>query len=416
MEIVLNSHARKIGFFGLTCLLAIVFLTASSLHWLASRLAREGRYLELATRLEPGSALYHELLGRQLLRQRGNVQSALSQYWLAATLNPYDSAHWMAIADAEQILNDVPAQRYALQRALASNPTTPHVAWSAGNFFLAQGDEVSALHAFKVVLENDPGKADQIFALASHVANVPQMISGVLPPQPTAYLSLLNYLIAQKDTSGATQVWDALTRLGQTFEPGGALAYVDYLLVHHEVAAARQAWSEAAQLCGLSAYLPSSGNRIVNPNFDSGILNSGFDWRYQRKAHVEIALDAAEVHQGHRCLSIAFDGPGVDDAGIAQFLPLEPNTGYEFSADYKAAAMDGAGGARLSIQDAYMGVPYFSSDDLRGAEAWHQISGTFRTGADAQLAVLRVARVPAGSPIRGKLWIDNLRFIEKETQ
>jgi len=403
------------GVLGATFLLASVFLTASTMHSVADYLSQAGKNLNLAARLEPDNAQIAELMGRQLLRQHhADVHAALRQYRLAASLNPHNSAYWLAIADAEQILNDAPGQRYALERAIATDPTTPAVAWSAANFLLAQSDKGAALRQFKVVVENDPGKADRIFALSSHVADVPEMIENLLPPSPNAYLSLLNFLTGQRNTSGAAQVWNALAHLGQPFEPRGALAYVDYLLSQHEVAAARLAWRQAAEPCGLSAYLPSTENLIVNANFDSAILNGGFDWHYHHQANVEITLDPAELHGGHRSLSLVFDGPGVDDTGIAQQIAVQPSTAYEFSAYYKAAAMDGAGGARLVIQDAYTGIQYFSSDDLRNADVWHAVNGAFKSGMDTQLVVLHVVRLPAGSPIRGKLWIGDLRLSEKQ--
>jgi hypothetical protein len=414
MEIALNSRARRTGLLGASFLLSGIFLTASTMHFLADCFSRAGKQV-VAARLEPSNAQYPELMGRQLLRQSGNIQAALQHYRLAVSLNPNDSAYWLAIADAEQLLNNVPGQRYALEHAIEADPTTPHVAWSAANFFLAQGDKDTALREFKVVLANEPGTADAIFSLASHVADVTEIVQKVLPPEPNAYLSFLNFLTGQKNTAGAAKVWDALAHLAKPFEPGVALAYVDYLIAQREVAAARLAWRQSAELCGLLAYLPSSENLIVNASFDFNILNSGFDWHYQRQPNVELSLDPAELHEGQRSLSVVFDGPGVADAGIAQLVPVEPNTEYQFSAYYKAVGMDGAGGPRLDIRDAYKGTHYFLSDDLRDSDVWHTVNGEFTTGMDAQLVVLHLARVPADSPIRGKLWIDDLRLTEKDT-
>lgn len=416
MEIALNSRFRKAGLLGAAFLLSAVFLSAATLHFLADSLSQAGEHLRIAARLEPGNAHSLELLGRQLLRQSGDVRGALQLYRLAASLNPHDSANWLAIADAEQLLNDVPGQRAALEHAMAADPATPRVAWSAANFFLAQGDKDAALSEFKVVLANDPGSADRIFSLSAHVANVTEIIQKELPPAPDAYLSFLNFLIAQKNGADAAKVWDALVQLARPFQPAVALAYVDYLIAQRQVAAARLAWRQSAELCGLVAYLSSRENLIVNANFDSEILNTGFDWHYQRQPNVELSLDSSELHEGHRSLSVIFDGPGVSDAGIAQLVAVEPDMAYEFSAYYKAAAMEGAGGPRLEVQDAYTGAHYFSSGDLRNTDVWHDIKGEFKTGTDTQLLAVHLVRVPPDSPIRGKLWIDDFRLTEKATE
>jgi len=416
MEIALNSRARRMTWLAAAFLLSGTFLTASTLHFFAAFVSRAGEHLNIAARLEPANAKYHELLGRQLLRESSDISGALNEHQIAASLNPYNSGTWLEIADAQQLLDNIPGQRYALEHALATDPTTPRAAWTAASFFLAQGDETAALREFKVVLESEPNMADNIFAIASRTADVTVIIQKLLPSTPGAYLSFLNFMIAQKNAAGAAKAWDALAGLGKSFERAGALAYVDYLIAHGEVTAARLAWRQTAGLCNLSAYLPSGENLIANANFDSDILNRGFDWRYRRQANVDVSLDPSEFHDGHRSLSIVFDGPGVEEAGIRQLVPVEPNTAYQFSTYYKAAAMDGAGGARIDIQDAYTGTHYFSSDDLRNSDVWHEISGTFKIDAHTQLVLLRVLRVPPGSPIRGKLWLNDFRLTEKETE
>ena len=62
------------------------------------------------------------------------------------------------------------------------------------------------------------------------------------------------------------------------------------------------------------------------------------------------------------------------------------------------------------LEDHFSGTNYFASDELRDADVWKQVEGTFSTGVDTNLLVLRVQRVPAGNAIRGKLWISDLRL------
>ena len=56
------------------------------------------------------------------------------------------------------------------------------------------------------------------------------------------------------------------------------------------------------------------------------------------------------------------------------------------------------------------GESYFASDELKNADVWKEVEGTFSTGVDATLLVLRVQRMPAGTAIRGKLWISDIRL------
>jgi hypothetical protein len=140
-------------------------------------------------------------------------------------------------------------------------------------------------------------------------------------------------------------------------------------------------------------------------------LNGGFDWMHQPPRGVTLALDPNEAHSSSRSLRIVLDGPGIEDAGVRQMVAVEPNTSYDFSAFYKASDMDGAGGARFALQDLYRETSFFMSDDLQNADFWKKVGGSFVTGPDTQMIVVRIARVPAGSPIRGKLWLDGLKLI-----
>ena len=172
-------------------------------------------------------------------------------------------------------------------------------------------------------------------------------------------------------------------------------------------------WRQAASLLNMSAYLPSSNNLIVNGSFGLPILNGGFDWQYHKQPSVELTLDSNESHNGHRSLSIVFEGPGVEEAGIYQIIAVQPGTTYEFSGYYKNGELEGAGGPHFALQDVYTGQTYFLSEELKDGAFWKSVVGEFTTGPQTNLLVLRVQRIPAGNPIRGKLWIDDFRLVEK---
>jgi hypothetical protein len=103
----------------------------------------------------------------------------------------------------------------------------------------------------------------------------------------------------------------------------------------------------------------------------------------------------------------------VTDAGIRQFIAVQPDTVYEFSAYYKNGDFEGAGGPHLTLQDAFTRDVLYDSDELKEAGFWKSATGEFTTAADTRLLVLHVRRVPEGSPIRGKLWVDDFRLTQK---
>ena len=120
-----------------------------------------------------------------------------------------------------------------------------------------------------------------------------------------------------------------------------------------------------------------------------------------------------QTHGGHRSLAISFDGPGVVDAGVFQVITVKPNTTYQFSGHYRNGEMEGAGGLHFSLEDLYSSQSYFLSDELKFGSVWKSVSAEFTTGPETKVLVLRVQRLPAGSPLRGKIWIDDFRLVEK---
>jgi hypothetical protein len=78
--------------------------------------------------------------------------------------------------------------------------------------------------------------------------------------------------------------------------------------------------------------------------------------------------------------------------------------------------MQGAGAPHFTLHDFYTQESLFDSEELKDSPGWRQVSGEFKTGYETRLLRLRIRRVPAGSPIRGKLWIDNVRLQHKQEE
>ncbi len=415
MRIPLTSSARTISLVLGSALLLSSYLWLVSREFAAAFMSSRPDLasLQRAVRWQPGNAEYRYRLGRYLFIIQRSPEAAVELYRSAVALNPHQARYWFDLAAAYQLLGDVSAQKAALENGLAADSTTPDLAWEAGNFYLTQGDTDKALREFRVVMESDPYLPAAAVKLCWRVKpDIDALLLNVVPSN--VYPTFLEFLISRKETAAAAKVWTQMAQLHQPVSQSTAFEYIRYLVGQHEADQARLVWQQGAKLCGLAAYQPSPQNLVVNGDFSLNVLNGGFDWQYRQSSEVSLALDPTQSHGGHRSLLITFDARKINDAGIGQLVAVQPSTSYDFSAYYKADDIQGAGGPRFAVQDLYTEATYFSSDELKNADFWKEVSGTFTTGPDTKLLLVRIKREPPGMPIRGKLWIDAVRLVAQD--
>jgi tetratricopeptide (TPR) repeat protein len=416
MKIPLNSPARKPLVAAIAVALSILYVGVAgsrfAASWLGSRV--ELPSLKKAAWLDPGNADYRNHLGRFYDLVARDPALAVGEYRAAVQLDPHSARYWFDLAGAYQVLGDTTNQSAALERAIQADSMTPDVAWEAANLYLVQGENEKALREFRVVMAGDPELAPAAIRFCWHIQpDVDTLLRDVIPPRGEAYVAFLGLLETKQETAATAKVWDAMMQARVPFERSLTYDYIKYLIQHNDVDQAVLVWRQTANRFGLSSYLPSPGNLIINGSFSLELLNAGFDWQYQNQSGVDLTLDASDFHAGLRSLTITFDGPGISDAGIYQFVPVQPSTTYDFTAYYKTSDMEGAGGPHFTIQDMYTQAVYYESDELKDAGFWKSADGEFTTGPECKLVVLHVRRLPAGSPIRGKLWIDDFHLTRK---
>ncbi len=420
MQIELQSPLRRFGFAGACLILVGLYLPFAGRAYLAAHLAAKADLADIqrATRLEPSNAEYRALLGRYLALSGASLDGAISDFRTAVHLNPYESRYWLDLASAYHVAGRIDEQAQSVEQAVEADPTTPNVAWAAANIFLVQGNVGKALPYFRTVLGNDPDAVDltlQICWRATGDAN--QIFDQALPRRTDLYLSFLRLLVSKQEVVPAEIAWDHLIGLRQPFPPKLAFPYFQLLIAKQEVAAAKTAWQQLAQVDQeIQPYLPSPENLIVNGGFEENLLNGGFDWWYESNPHAALAIDTDLFYGGTRSLSVTFDGRNAPEAGIAQFIPVKPDTGYEFSAESRTQDIDSASGPRFAIADAYTDSSYVLTDDLLGTNPWHKQHARFHTGPTTNLLFLKVIRQPAAPLIRGKLWIDDVSLVEASDQ
>lgn len=420
MQIALRSRLGRF-FFAAVCFVGMCFYIQAALRaFLAAHFASslEQSRLEKSIRLEPGNAEYYDLLGRNLALSGPSLDPAIQNLKTAVRLNPYEARYWLDLAGAYQIASRTQEQGDSVEQAALADPTSPHVAWEAANFFVVQGDADRALQYFRVVLANDPESVNSALQLCWRATgDVEKIVALALPPIPDVYLSFLHLLITQQETLGAETVWNALVGLKRPFPGRLALPYFRLLISKQEPAAAQAAWEQLSHIDpSIKTYLPTRENLVVNGGFEQNMLNGGFDWWYSTHPEAALAIDTTEFRSGSRSLSVTFDGHSVPGAPILQYVSVKPNTTYEFSAESRSEDIDTASGPRFAVMDAYTNQSYVLTDDILGTTPWRPQHARFRTGPNTNLVLVEIVRDPAKPLIRGKFWVDDVTLIERDNQ
>lgn len=363
--------------------------------------------LQRAIQLEPKDATNYDLLGQYFMWDVQDAGAAAAQFQQAVRLNPYDSASWMHLAQAYNVLGAEREQAQAIRNAIAVDPTTPEVAWNAANFFLIEGNTAEALDQLGVVVRNDSSLQEAALNLSWRASGDIDAIERRLPSDPALYLNLIKVLIDRDQWAAAGHAWATLLAMNRDFDPRSALFYVDDLLSKRQVAAAQDAWDRLVQRSGILKPYVRPDNLVVNANFDRDILNAGFDWHYSAVPNVAVILDSTQSYQANQALLVTYSGVSAD-AGIRQYVPVKPGVGYVVSAWVKSEELRSANGPQLAVVDPYQNVEYAHSDETLGTTSWHQVQTAFTAGPDTNLVLLQFSRQPGETRIEGRFWADGV--------
>jgi hypothetical protein len=362
----------------------------------------------------PDNAAFPHLLGLRLSASDQDDDGAIANLRKAVTLNPNSGRYWLDLASVYQVTGNIEKQNEAVQSALDAEPGNPEVAAEAAQFFLVAGDADRAFPLFRQALGKNPQAAKAILLLCwSETRDANLLLAKAIPASPEPQLAFLRMLTEQKETTAANQVWQHLVGSHSSFQPQRSFFYFDYLLKEHEIARFDRAWHELARVSpNLQAYLPNE-NLMVNAGFEQPLLNSGFDWRYEPADHIAAGIDDKVAHSGTHSLSLSYDGNPAYDAGWTQFVPVQSNTDYEFSAWIKSDNVTSSSGPRIAIVDAYSGANLLLTDDVLDTHPWQEIKGSLRVPAQTELLAVKIVRAPANTRIRGRIWIDDLRLVKR---
>lgn len=398
---------------------AALYATVAVRSYISHRLFKKGTYESTgrAVALQPSNASYHSLLSSKMLLVESDPLRSVEQAKTATILNPYNAAHWLDLAIAYHDFGHDNEALTATRKAIAVDPTTPDVAWRAGNMFLLASDPTEALEQFAIVLQHSKTKAPLAIDLCWRVFGNAAAIEKILPANADSSLNFLYTLTKKHETAAAQRIWASIVASNYDFDFHRGLFYVDYLLGEHDVAGATAAWNTLLSKSKTLSQYTDHQNLIFDPGVNHEILNAAYDWHYEPIRGVTLTLIDEHSSPETHSLCVTYDGAN-GDAGFYENIPVEIPGEYLLSATIKSDNLQTANGPSITVREAADGTTLASTARVRGTSDWRPLEQSFTVPPETKVITLSIRRDPPGTMIKGQFCMKDpaIRKIEQTGQ
>jgi hypothetical protein len=192
---------------------------------------------------------------------------------------------------------------------------------------------------------------------------------------------------------------------------------VDVLRQNKRIHDASRIWEQAVAFAGLSSLPGPVGSVLWDGGFESGVSGGGFSWWIPANSPaMQFQLDRQEKHSGNQSLRVLFTGKSkVTSTDVCQYVPVQPNTKYEFSAWIRVRTLTTDQGVRFRLQP--VGDDSATSaltPEIHGTQPWTRLETPWSSGKATQQLQVCLARLPSelgNDKIQGTVWIDDVALV-----
>lgn len=415
MEVAIgNSKSRRLVF-AASVIVALFLVAQAAWIWRANAdiNAKSLASIERGTHLIPGNAEAWDRLGRfrQWNFANPDPAAAVRDYQRAVQDLPLSSYYWIDLATAYEQTGNVDRANDAFQRADAEYPTSAEVAWQYGNFLLREHQVPKGLVDVHRAVAGDPSLIPLAISrvwISTHDVNL--LLEHALLPTAGAYFQALDFFLSRHDADSGLIVWNRLMALNQPFAVASAFPLLDALIAADRGTDVTKVWLDSIRASGTTYEPPLASSVVWNGRFTDSFSDGGLGWRWDSPVGVEINFDDPRVAAPARSVRLDFGGGNNTDLDApAEYVVVQPNTVYRFTAYLKTDAISTESGMRFSISDPnHRGAVDVITDNLTGTHPWTEAIADVVTGAETHFLVLRLYRPPSrlfDNKLSGTVWI-----------
>jgi len=386
-------------------------------HWAGS--ADPSHWLR-AAQLEPANAENWYRLGRyrQLDFENSDLSQATAYYQRATQVDPGPARYWLDLAETYETTGHLAQAEDTFRKAQQAYPISADVAWRLGNFLLRQGREQEAFQQIHKAVSVDPKLTPLAVSLCwRSTQDIDLILRAALPAEPEVDWDAIQFFLDQTQPDAAFAVWKRLMTEQPSFPISKAFRLLDQLIETGRADDTLIVWQQALSVAGITPTTGPPHSLIWDGGFEGQLLNGGLAWRYRPEAGFQMDLDEGTVHSGSRSLRVFFDGSqNVDFGHLWQYVVVQPNTRYSFSAYLRTEDLTTDSGIRFEITEANpRSEQRVMTPGAAGTQPWSLDEITFTTGPTTRLLQVTLRRTPSTellvNKIRGTAWVDDVAFV-----
>jgi hypothetical protein len=335
-----------------------------------------------AVQLEPGNALYRELLAEHL---EGDNRDPAADREAAARLSPLESKYWIGLGIHAEAAGDFGgAEKMYLHAAEIDRMFTPR--WTLMNFYFRRQNADRFWIWTKRALEMGYDNQAAAYRLCWLMTEDPKQVESILPDNKLLKRNYLDFLLDTRRFQALSPVDREVAAAAEPADVPNLLYYCERTVPFNSRSAVT-VWNELAakKLIPFSALDPERGEVVTDGEFRVTPIERGFDWRVPAVDGVQIT--SADVH---------LTGEQPENAVLMlEFIPLTPGASYRMRFEYGSPTATASSGLTWVVADTFTDRVIAASGPLKltGEDVTEEIEFNAGENQAARLE-LRYTREP----------------------
>ena len=414
MSLTISSPSLRRFFLAAAIVAAIVLIWQASVLWLADHWLASGRPDEMAksAALTPGDADAWDRLGRYHLLsfEDPDIPLATTEFQKAVKVDSLSQEYWMDLASAYDASGNEPGAENAYGEARKVYPTSALVDWNYGNFLLREGKDQQGYQEIAHAVRGTPSLLPLAISRVWHSSrDVNELLDHVIPPDPSSYITALNFFGSIKQVRPGMAVWQRLVGLGKPAPLPAMFDFIEELIRENDGDDAVRAWNGSVNAAGEPQLAVSTTSPVSDGMFQASFPDGGLGWRWQSELGTSINFDSSTPNGKGRSVRLDFNGGvNVDVTEPLEYVAVTNGQAYHFHAALRTEGLTTSSGIRFVIFDALEGNANVQSANFLGTHTWTDIDLDVPAWQQTHFLVIQLRRDQSkyfDNKLAGSVWI-----------